>query len=32
VLHGSNFLDTRPAGSYNRRPLSPGTSAGMYAR
>ena len=27
VLHSSNYLDTRAAGSYNRRPLSPGTSA-----
>ncbi len=29
VLHGSNYLDTQAAGSYNRRPLSPGTSAGQ---
>ena len=28
VLQGSIYLDTRPAGSYNRRPLSPGTSTG----
>jgi hypothetical protein len=28
VLRSSNSLDTRVAGSYNRRPLSPGTSAG----
>ena len=28
MLRSSNFLDTRAAGSYNRRPLSPGTSAG----
>ena len=28
VLHGSNYLDTQAAGSYNRRPLSPGISAG----
>jgi hypothetical protein len=27
VLHSSNYLDTHAAGSYNRRPLSPGTSA-----
>jgi len=32
VLRSSNYLDTRPAGSYNRRPLSPGTSAGIDAR
>src|ERR1700722_4474011 len=32
VLRGSNYLDTRVAGSYNRRPLSPGTSAGHCAR
>src|SRR5271170_6932030 len=30
VLHGSNYLDTRAAGSYNRRPLSPGASAGQW--
>ena len=24
MLRGSNYLDTRPAGSYNRRPLSLG--------
>ena len=29
VPRRSNYLDTRPAGSYNRRPLSPGTSAGQ---
>jgi len=30
MLHDSNCLDTRPAGSYNRRPLSLGTpSAGQ---
>jgi hypothetical protein len=28
VLQSSKFLDTQAAGSYNRRPLSPGTSAG----
>src|ERR1700733_15246577 len=29
VLQSSNYLDTHAAGSYNRRPLSPGTSAGQ---
>jgi hypothetical protein len=29
VLRGSNYLDTHAAGSYNRRPLSPGTSVGQ---
>ena len=28
MLRSSNYLDTQAAGSYNRRPLSPGTSAG----
>jgi small subunit ribosomal protein S12 len=28
MLHSSNYLDTQAPGSYNRRPLSPGTSAG----
>ena len=28
LLRSSNYLDTQAAGSYNRRPLSPGTSAG----
>jgi len=28
MLQGSNYLDTRMAGSYNRRPLSLGTLAG----
>ena len=28
MLRGSNYLDTRAAGSYNRRPLSLGTLAG----
>jgi hypothetical protein len=29
MLRSSNYLDTHAAGSYNRRPLSPGTSAGQ---
>jgi small subunit ribosomal protein S12 len=32
MLRRSNYLDTRAAGSYNRRPLSAGTSAGHQAR
>jgi small subunit ribosomal protein S12 len=28
LLHGSIHLDTRPHGSYNRRPLSPGIGTG----
>jgi hypothetical protein len=30
VLRGSNVLDTRVAGSYNRRPLSPHTDSGAF--
>jgi hypothetical protein len=32
LLRSNNYLDTQAAGSYNRRPLSPGTSAGTSAR